>query len=121
MKTCSKCRETKPCDEFARHKNRYDGRAESCKECRKWQYFESFYSLDKVAYLSLVEAQGGKCGACKRITTNFEVDHDHACCPGRRTCGECVRGLLCQRCNKALGLVNDDVDVLNGLIDYLDL
>jgi hypothetical protein len=32
----------------------------------------------------------------------FCVDHDHTCCPGEYTCGKCVRGLLCDDCNKKL-------------------
>lgn len=31
------------------------------------------------------------------------VDHDHACCPGRQSCGRCVRGYVHHSCNVALG------------------
>lgn len=35
---------------------------------------------------------------------NLHVDHDHKCCPGKRSCGECVRGVVCNRCNTSIGL-----------------
>lgn len=47
------------------------------------------------------------------------VDHDHACCPDAKSCGECVRGLLCLNCNTTLGRCGDDPEVLIGLARYL--
>jgi hypothetical protein len=38
------------------------------------------------------------------------VDHDHNCCPGRRSCGECIRGLVHGRCNILIGHAQAAVD-----------
>ena len=32
----------------------------------------------------------------------LHVDHDHSCCSGYKTCGVCVRGIICPSCNKAV-------------------
>lgn len=68
--------------------------------------------------------QGGRCACCGTDTPGgptgvFHIDHDHGCCPGKRSCGKCLRGLLCNRCNWMLGHAKDDIDVLARAIDYL--
>jgi recombination endonuclease VII len=61
------------------------------------------------------------CFACGAEDVELAIDHDHACCPStRKACGDCVRGLLCHDCNKALGLVKDDIARLRALIAYLE-
>lgn len=63
-------------------------------------------------YEAMLIAQAGVCAVCKLPPGNvmLSVDHDHKCCPFRKSCGRCVRGLLCFSCNTGLG----------GLEGYLD-
>jgi hypothetical protein len=61
----------------------------------------------------MLEAQGCACAMCGESFEEGKLiyaDHDHTCCPKQRkatakTCGKCVRGLLCFRCNTALGYI----------------
>ncbi|MHB8490621.1 MAG: endonuclease domain-containing protein [Solirubrobacteraceae bacterium] len=73
-------------------------------------------------------AQQGVCAICKQPETathqtgwvrRLSVDHDHACCPGNRSCGNCVRGLLCSRCNNVLGSMRDSVELIDAMSLYL--
>jgi hypothetical protein len=75
------------------------------------------------AYNEMWEAQGGKCAACDRPEAEcgkyrLAVDHDHSCCSGKRSCGKCIRGLLCSACNMALGLLGDDPRRIANLQAY---
>lgn len=51
--------------------------------------------------------QDYRCAICLRPDDRLQVDHDHRCHPGRYGCRRCVRGLLCPRCNGALGKLGD--------------
>ena len=49
-----------------------------------------------------------------------DVDHDHSCCPGSKTCGKCLRGLACQKCNQGIGQFGDDPDRMRRVADNLE-
>lgn len=69
------------------------------------------FGLKPGDYKRLYEAQGGKCAVCQVATgkaRKLAVDHDHRCCPGKTSCGKCVRGLICSNCNRDIGRRRDD-------------
>lgn len=89
-------------------------------------HYEPFklYKLTPDDYDALLAKQGGVCAICGVVPIldeRLRVDHDHACCPARsRSCGKCVRGLLCSLCNLMIGYANDDTRRLHRAIEYLD-
>lgn len=65
-------------------------------EYRRDWHLRRRYGIGSADYERMYEAQDGRCAICRQSSAQrFHVDHDHA--SGR------VRGLLCMRCNTALG------------------
>lgn len=82
------------------------------------------YRLTLTQFKEMLAAQGGGCAICGTDEPGgrwgaFFVDHDHSCCPGRNSCGACVRGLLCWKCNLRLEVV-EDTTFMERAIAYLD-
>lgn len=67
------------------------------------------YGLTLERYDQLLADQGNACAMCRepfKEGQRIVVDHDHSCCDTKlRSCGKCVRGLLCHPCNIALGQI----------------
>ncbi len=62
------------------------------------------------------------CPLCHRTAQEAgkpQVDHDHSCCVGQDTCGKCVRGAICTRCNSALGMLQDSLEVMKRAMRYV--
>ena len=139
MKTCTKCGQQKPLDEFYRFnprpRNPEGGHFGECKECNRargraymasrraadpeysWkQSLKRLYGITPDEYFELLAAQGGGCAICTAEKPGgrgkrFHVDHDHET-------GE-VRGLLCHACNIGLGAFGDDIDRMTAAMAYL--
>ena len=75
------------------------------------------YNLTEASYVALLVKQNGLCAICGGINnsgrrfTALAVDHCHVT---RR-----VRGLLCNRCNRVLGLFDDNATLLEKALKYL--
>lgn len=132
--TCTRCKLALPVDSFTEFKRGNRGgklyRTSQCRACIKAAYdplvqrdrhVRLRYGISLEEFTTLLEAQGG-CATCGRTVSggkNWHVDHDHACCDGKNSCGRCIRGILCHFCNLALGAVRDDPTTLRKMIDYL--
>lgn len=89
---------------------------------------KKFYNLTIEQYSEMFEKQEGKCAICGNPETatakygkirSLSVDHDHSCCPGKTSCGKCIRRLLCHFCNHALGLFRDNPMLIEKAALYI--
>ena len=89
------------------------------------QHWLNRYNLTLERFNEMVREQNSCCFLCHKEFGNKPeqqptVDHDHACCAGRTSCGKCVRRLLCRVCNAGLGAFNDNIEILHEAIAYLE-
>lgn len=87
----------------------------------KASLYQSRYKITKEQYNQMLEQQNYRCAICLQIEAlrsksgNIKalvVDHDHKT--------GMVRGLLCNKCNKGLGLFHDDSMLLMNAYSYLN-
>lgn len=141
LKICPKCNQEKELELFRKQKNNKSGYANVCKKCHS-EYMTAYYiknpeknaekirmnthykpswrrhNLTEEAYIELFNLYDGKCHSCKDNDA-VNIDHDHSCCDSYRSCGNCVRGLLCHGCNTALGLLQDSPKNIKNLLEYI--
>ena len=105
LKTCLSCGIQKPVDNYYNNKSTVDGRVRVCVSCYPDYLRKAKYGLTTEQFNAMIQLQDGLCGMCHEPCSEWAVDHDHSCCNGNKnkTCGNCVRGLLCGPCNRSLG------------------
>ena len=143
-KQCSCCGLKKPLGEFGIRKSAKDGMSQWCKKCYNkknrdsrlrciekpgWYeekrkkalkyWLKRNYGLTPADYEAIATSQNDVCAICEKPETvtihdripRLTVDHNHET--------DRVRGLLCRKCNSAIGLFGEDTHVLAGAIKYL--
>lgn len=134
---CTKCKVSKKPNEFYKDARRKNGVTSWCRECwkiqeaihrerlgpkgRKNKKLKNLYGITIDQYQDMLKEQNNLCAVCDNkesiinVKSNkvqkLSVDHDHI--TGK------VRGLLCTACNKGLGLLKDDPDIVLKGYNYL--
>jgi hypothetical protein len=107
---CLTCNEWKPWSQFGPNPKRTRGKESNCLDCGRWNNIKRTYGISKAQWEGLFQSQNGCCALCDTPQNgkNLAVDHDHSCCGGKKGCALCIRGLLCDTCNRMLGLVEQN-------------
>lgn len=90
-----------------------------CPACRPHNYLlydcllRKKYGITFQDYNEILRVQNGVCKVCGRKPgkRRLHVDHNHK--TGK------VRGLLCGKCNLGIGYADEDINILKGMIEYL--
>jgi hypothetical protein len=77
------------------------------------------YGLSEGERDVLLEQQGCRCAICHRELTRFGLSVDHACVDHCHETGA-VRGILCGRCNRGIGLLRDDSAAMRRAAEYVE-
>jgi uncharacterized membrane protein len=123
---CKVCKKTKHRDDF------YKGQRTTCKPCynqrskqwakenpdavkkhRKKKNLKEKYGLSVEEYDKMFQQQGGRCYLCHSDHPRRALNVDHCHTTGT------IRELLCDRCNMALGLLKDDIALIDKIRRYL--
>jgi hypothetical protein len=131
-KACTVCKKIKSLEEFYPQGKYFSGPCKSCntKRTAAWREknrerhnenvrlwtIKKKYGIDPDTYRAMLKKGCEVCGGYDQLA----VDHDHNCCPGKITCGLCVRGLLCKRHNWAMSNLNDSAEEARLLADYIE-
>lgn len=142
-KPCRLCKRILPWEDYYEYPQGRHGTKSECKECahavakargpamsskenRRKYRVKNYYGMTPETYQALIDRAGGRCELCHlpfvvyRTSPGICIDHDHTCCPGTRSCGKCVRGLLCVNCNLGLGKFRDNPDLLRLAAGYIE-
>jgi Recombination endonuclease VII len=141
MKRCPKCEIVKERSCFTPNKSHSNGLATYCRACyakiqKEWKkrnpkkvlalqrayhakhpeshrrgHLRLNYGMEMDEYDELVSSQKGRCASCKK-KTKLVVDHISGTL--------LIRGLLCNHCNRGLGLFKHDPSILRAAANYLE-
>lgn len=118
-KVCPRCKKSQPRSDYQKRaadkETGFVNIYSTCKSCTKEKNMLRKYGMTLKQWEEMLEEQNGVCKICfesPNYTSQYYVDHNHE--TGK------VRGIICARCNFALGHSRDRIDILINMINYLE-
>lgn len=89
---------------------------------KRSKWLKTKYGLSYEQYETLFSNQNGKCAICKSdiLLESPEKNSAYIACVDHNHQTKKVRGLLCNHCNRALGLMKESIANLKNMIQYLE-
>lgn len=94
------------------HRKKWKRYSAENKDKIKAKNFKDRYGIGIEEYEALKDQQDGKCCICETVGHVLYVDHCH-------NTGK-IRGLLCQKCNTGIGMLQDNINILKQAVRYLE-
>lgn len=129
---CNICNLEKPKSSFVKRLNRKKGIQAYCKDChnvrRKKNYSTKYmrnydlvknYGITSEHYNQLSLNQNNSCGICNIHISKINKKHKKYLCVDHCHKTGVIRGLLCDSCNRGIGLLKDNTGILKNAIKYL--
>jgi hypothetical protein len=119
---CLTCDTWKPWSSFSNDKRRARGKMSNCIDCGNFRTMKSRLGISREEWEWLHVKQGERCALCgepENKNSRLSLDHDHSCHGLGRSCKKCIRGLLCDLCNRMLGFVEQRELNRARFLDYL--
>lgn len=83
---------------------------------KRRNYLKYIYGITQSEYEARFDSQGRRCLVClcdtPRGGSGWHIHHDHRCCSGSRSCGQCIVAILCAPCNIGMGGLGDNPEWL---------
>lgn len=131
-KKCKICEQLKSLEDFYSHDSALMGVRPECKKCslikmKSWyrqntynvrsSKLRSKFGISRAEYEEMAKNQNYRCLICSKhqseLKRGLAVDHCHIS-------GQ-IRGLLCNRCNRGIGMLNDDTNTIENALAYIKL
>lgn len=119
-KKCGLCLHMSEISNFRKAKSGVDGFQKYCKQCQKFLVVKRKRNISNEDFEKLRQKEI-PCDICSTLISYYKnrnpdikeavVDHCH-------TTGQ-YRGVLCNNCNHALGMLFDSVELMNNAIEYI--